>query len=118
MEKFLYIFGYKSPYCAPRSKQLRIDDDSEDTMSFFISAENKDKALEWGNILGTAYMQTIYEYLETKERKYRDQLWYQGWIGDQKEWEEWQLKDINAISYGEMPDMKEIVAKRYGSSPF
>lgn len=57
MQKYLYSFGYVTP---GRPKGT----DFEDSRSFFVVAESREKALEWGKHLSDAYVSSVRQETE------------------------------------------------------
>ncbi|MBI4135457.1 hypothetical protein HY477_01865 [Candidatus Uhrbacteria bacterium] len=130
MPKFLYIFGYETPGLAAMNKSMTakgIYSDCEDSEWFFIPADTKEQALEWGEKLADEYMKVLYNDPSATRQSHGSA----GWIeerGPLVHWDEKIIKmhpeeyaaavknvdNIPVIKVGEYPDIQKLVHERYG----
>lgn len=102
MPKYLYSFGYVTP---GRPKGT----DFEDSRSFFVVAEGREKALEWGKHLSDAYVNSIRQETE-------DPRVVKGaeWVESEEELREGKTdySNIPVVRYGEMKNLREVFKER------
>lgn len=111
MEKFLYIFGYETPGLAIANKQMGTD--FEDSMAFFIVAQNKEKAFEWGEKLADEYMKVMFNDTFATRESHGSASYIQDDYTEH--YSEESLKQIQVVHCGEYPDIKSLVMGRYSA---
>lgn len=100
MSKYLYTFGYTSPG-RPQSS------DFEDNHEFFIIADSKEKALEWGKHLSDTYIDSLRQ--ETKDSRITKGA---EWVKPEEQLREGEpptdYSDTPVIRYGEVVNLLTI----------
>lgn len=98
MPKYLYSFGYVTPG-RPEGT------DFEDSRSFFVAVDSKEKALEWGKHLSDAYINSVRQETEdTRVVKGAE------WVESEEELRKGKIDYSNTpvVRYGEAANLREI----------
>lgn len=130
MEQFFYIFGYETPGLSAMNKRMTaqgFSSDCEDSMCFFIMADTKEDAQQWGEKLADEYMKVLYHNLSATLQSHGSV----GWIEDRGPFFAWDAEYIKKhpeeyavavekvnkmpiVKVGEYPDIQKLVQQRYG----
>lgn len=116
MNKFLYLFGYQTP--GEQFYEKTAQQDSQTTMAFWIEADSKKQAEDWGGKVAEAYVKTLYSNQQPKYCSISLTPWHKGLISNPNEWNDEQLKDVITIPLGTMPDVKPLIEKLHGQGPW
>ena len=117
MQKFLYLFAYQTPKELYHRKRYGVGG-GQDTMAFFVMADNKEAALAWGEKLAQKYVDVLFANPDVQDKIMEKIRRYQGWIADVQEWEAWQLEKIITVREGDYPDITALVKEKYGPGPY
>ncbi len=110
MNTYLYIFGYETP--AQRKNNVAFGWDDEDSDALVITAENAEKALEWGHAVSKRYVSVLFN----SHAESWDENRFAAWVDHDytTNFSSDQLKVVPTVKYGEYPDIAGMLRSKYG----
>jgi len=99
---------------AQRENNAAYEWDDEDSEALFITAENAEKALEWGHAVAKRFVSALFNDRDTSWT----QSHFAAWIDHDyaSNFSREQLKAVPTVKYGEYPDIVGMIRSKYGET--